>query len=63
MKIKLELEIRNREAIWNVKSTHYYNDFKSVTEKIKQMKKAYALHNKDYKFYVTIPSKLNDWFL
>lgn len=59
MSIVIELEIRNRDAEWIVKSTHYCSDFKNMKNKIKEIKKIYALHNKDYRIYMKLPSKLN----
>ena len=59
MSILIELEIRNREAIWQLKSTHYCSDFKNMRNKIKEMKRIYALHNKDYRIFIRLSSKLN----
>lgn len=60
MKITLELEILNKENEWEVKHQYYCNDFTHIPSKIKMIKQTYALHNKEYRIFLRMPSKLNE---
>jgi hypothetical protein len=58
--ILLELEILNDENEWQVMSSYYFNGMQHLKVKMKQIKKMYALHNKDYRIFITLQSKLNE---
>lgn len=56
--IRLELEVLINE-IWNNEYVYYCNTNAQVNEKIKDIKKRYALQNKDYRIFVVYQSKIN----
>ena len=56
--IRLELEVLINE-IWNNEYVYYCNTYSQIDEKIKDIKKRYALHNKEYRIFVVYQSKMN----
>jgi mRNA-degrading endonuclease RelE of RelBE toxin-antitoxin system len=58
--IRLELEILNDKEQWEIMITNHFNDIQHLRRKIKDLKKIYALHQKDYRIYITLKSKINE---
>jgi hypothetical protein len=55
--VKLEIEIENDYNDFKVEYTSYYNSFTYAKSTIPTLKKKYALHNKSYRFFITITQK------
>jgi hypothetical protein len=55
--VKLEIEIENDYDDFNVVHTSYYNSYSYAKNNIPTLKKKYALHNKSYRFFITIIRK------
>jgi len=58
--IRLELEILNDRDEWEIMLTNHFNDIQHLRRKIKELKKIYALHQKDYRVYIIFQSKINE---
>jgi hypothetical protein len=56
-RVKLEIEIENEFNDFRVVHSSYYSNFNRAKNTIPTLKKKYALHNKSYRFFITIRRK------